>query len=86
MRVYDFDVKCIAIFKAETHAPLVVDTNTLLSGAITLSALDYLSRLFSSQFQSFLFDRDLIHSIQKISSNQTEVYKTDQSRCLHLLA
>ena len=55
MRVYDFDVKCIAIFKAETHAPLVVDTNTLLSGAITLSALDYLRRHFSYQIQSILF-------------------------------
>ena len=35
MIINDFNVKYIAIFKAKTYAPLVINANTPLTGTIT---------------------------------------------------
>lgn len=44
MVVDDRDVKCISVTPTKAYAPLVVDTNAVVAGAITAEFLDPISR------------------------------------------
>jgi hypothetical protein len=39
MVINDFHVKCLAVFEAEAHPPLIVDTDAPLAGTISAQLL-----------------------------------------------
>ncbi len=42
--IHNFDIVCVAFRPAETHPPLIIDANTVLTGTITSKFLEPVTR------------------------------------------